>query len=148
MIAAFVVAVGIGGFATVAIPVVFGKDFALGVPIVWLLTTGSWFGSGGMVLSIYFNAIGRPEVPASTAWLGLVVTLVLTVVFATFFGGIGAAVALCVARAITTVWMLLIYRRSTRAPWVTVLIAQRSDWQLGSQTMRTWYAHAVHVHKA
>jgi O-antigen/teichoic acid export membrane protein len=148
MIAALVVAVGIGGFATVAIPVVFGKDFALAVPIVWLLTTGSWFGSGGMVLSIYFNAIGRPEVPASTAWLGLVVTLVLTVVFATFFGGIGAAAALCFARAITTVWMLLIYRRSTRAPWVTVLIAQRSDWQLGSQTMRTWYAHAVHFHKA
>lgn len=144
---ALVMALGIGGFATVAIPIAFGKNFALAVPIVWLLTIGTWLGSGGLVVSIYYNALGRPEVPASTAWLSFVVTLVLTVIFAKFLGGIGAAAALCLTRAIATLWMLMMYRRSTGSLWSTMLIARRIDWQLGSQIIRTWYTYVLHFQK-
>jgi O-antigen/teichoic acid export membrane protein len=141
-------AIGIGGLATILISAVFGARFALAVPMVWLLVLGSWLGSGGMVISIYFNAQGRPEVPSSAAWFGLIVTSLLTFVLAWRFGGLGAAAALSLSRAATSVFMLVMYTRSCREPWPEILIIQPTDWQYALQSMQNWYGNAIRFHKA
>jgi O-antigen/teichoic acid export membrane protein len=135
--AALVMALGVSLAATFLVPLAFGPAFEPAVGMIWILCTGAWVAVGGMVLSIYFNGIKRPGVPASAAWIGSAAVALLTLLLTPRWGGYGAAIALSLSRLIVTVYLLAIYLRDSRERLAVVLLIRPIDWQQGIRFVRS-----------
>lgn len=130
------VTLGVSAAATILIPVALGAAFLPATRIVWLLCPGVWAAAVGMVLSIYFNGVGKPEVPSSASWIGFMIAAPLTVLLAPGRGGDGAAIAVSISRIIVASYMLLLYIRSSGEKLADVVLIQAADWQRGRQLIK------------
>lgn len=130
------VTLAVSAVATVLIPMALGVAFLPATKIVWLLCPGVWAAAGGMVLSIYFNGVGKPEVPSSASWIGFVIAAPLTALLVPGRGGDGAAIAVSISRMVVASYMLVMYMRSSGEKLADVVLIRAADWQRGKQLIR------------
>lgn len=128
---------GISIAATFLVPIAFGSAFQPAIGMVWILCIGSWLGAVGMVTSIYFNGVGKPEIPSSAGWIGFVLVTLLTIIFVPQWGGYGAAMAVCLSRMAVTGYMLVRYLQDSREKPFTVLFLQLADLEYGLGLLRS-----------
>jgi O-antigen/teichoic acid export membrane protein len=132
----FVMAVATSLGASFLVPLVFGTAFKPAAGMIWILCFGSAVGALGMILSIYFNGVGRPEIPSSAAWIGFVVVGALTLLLAPRWGGYGAAAAISGSHLIVSLFMLYRYLRDTREDPISILVPRLNDLYRGVRFVR------------
>lgn len=80
----------------------FGADFAALHPIMWLLAPGVWLFSYALIVGHYFSGHGRYQVNALASGIGLIISLIGSVVFIPSYGTQGAAVAASLSYLVTS----------------------------------------------
>lgn len=120
-------ALGIAALSPVLIKWFLGGNFDGSIPITMVLLFGSWIAATGMITSIYFNAVNKPEIPAAGVWIGVIVAVVLTIVLAPKWGGYGAAVSLVCSRALVAVYLVVTYMNETHEKLSGLLIVRPDE---------------------
>lgn len=136
---------GIAAF--VVVPIGFGGAFREAAIVAFVLCIGAALSTPGAVVSLYFNALEQPGVPATAAWIGCGALFAASLILAPFFGALGAAIAVVVARMTTVLVMTRRFYRATRLNWRT-LAFRASDWVNGEQRIASLYEQIVHTRRA
>lgn len=125
MVAAGIVLYGASG---IAIPLLFGRDFAGAVtPFRWLLPGVAAWGAANLFAAYYTNQLGRPRVPLTVAGISLVINVLLCLVLIPRAGLAGAAIASSAGYLVAIVVEMWLFRRDAGATWRTLLLVNRAD---------------------
>ncbi len=135
---------GIAAF--VVVPIGFGEAFRQAAIVAFVLCIGAALSTPGAVVSLYFNALEQPDVPATAAWIGCGALFAASLILAPSFGALGAAVAVVVARMTTVLVMIGRFCRATRLNWRT-LAFHAGDWVNGEQRIASLYEQIVHTRR-
>ncbi len=136
------------GIATfVVVPIGFGEAFREAAVVAFVLCIGAALSTPGAVVSLYFNALEQPGIPATAAWIGCGALFAASLILAPSFGALGAAIAVVVARMTTVLVMTGRFCRATRLNWRT-LAFHAGDWVNGERRIASFYEQIVHTRRA
>ncbi|MDW8144923.1 MAG: polysaccharide biosynthesis C-terminal domain-containing protein [Roseiflexaceae bacterium] len=138
----------LGSSAFVLVPAGFGEAFRPAAAVAFVLCIGAALSTPGMVLSLYFNALEQPGTPATAAWIGCGILIAASLALAPLFGALGAAVAVVVARTMTTLVMVVRFCHASRLSWRTLLLFQTTDWTSGERRIHAIYEQIVRFRRA
>lgn len=144
---ALVLGLLVGSFAFVVVPAGFGEAFRQAAVVALVLCIGAAPGIPGAMLSMYFNALEQPGIPATAAWIGCGVLITGSLMLAPPFGALGAAVAVVIARTAMSLFMITRFCSATRLNWHT-LVFQAADWSNGERRIATIYEQIVRTRRA
>ncbi len=105
-------ALGVGAVSTVALPWLFGADFAEAVPITLLLLVAIVVGNPGSIAGAGLNARGKPILRSISMLIAAAINIALLFVLVPAWGAYGAAVATIIGNIVagyTNIIMLHIY---------------------------------------
>lgn len=145
---ALVLSVLFGGCAFVIVPFGFGEAFRPAAAVALVLCIGAALGTPGMILSLYFNALEQPGTPATAAWIGCGVSIVVSLALAPFAGAMGAAMAVAIARTTTTFVLMMRFCRASRLNWRAFLVFQAADWTSSERKIHAIYEQIVRTRRA
>ena len=126
---ALIAGAGIVGTSWLFIPLVFGNAFEDAVHASQILAIGILFISQRLVFSGYFKAINELKVPVRAAWLGVLITIFLDLIFIPAHGITGAAWATVASYAITSVYLVMAAKKKLGFSMAHILLIQKSDFQ-------------------
>jgi O-antigen/teichoic acid export membrane protein len=127
LLAVLLVSVGVGLGAPVAIPLVFGSEFAEAVPMAWVLLAAGLPLAGGIVLSTALTSSGRPTYSALAELVALGVTVPGLVLLLPSMGGLGAALVSLLAYSASFAMLVFVARRVLGARLSELLVIRRAD---------------------
>lgn len=113
LLATSAMAVALGVLAPVGLPLLFGADYAAGVPALLLLLVAMLPLALTRVLAADLKGRGRPGLVSIGTGVGVLLVLGLDLVLIPAYGIEGAAMAAVVAQLSTTLVLLVCYRRIT-----------------------------------
>ncbi|KQW06669.1 hypothetical protein ASC66_09450 [Leifsonia sp. Root4] len=105
-------ALGVGAVSTVALPWLFGTDFAEAVPITLLLLFAIVVGNPGSIAGAGLNARGKPILRSISMLIAAAINIALLFVLVPLWGAYGAAVATIIGNIVagyTNILMLHLY---------------------------------------
>ncbi len=111
----------------VALPLIFGEDFADAVPMALVLVAASVPLAGISVLSPALVADGAPGIPSIGEIAALVVTVVGLLLLLDPLGGVGAALTSLVAYTVSFAYQLFVVRRRFGGGLLDYLVPRRED---------------------
>ncbi|HEY0704492.1 MAG TPA: oligosaccharide flippase family protein [Candidatus Acidoferrales bacterium] len=122
----------ISGFALaiispILIPLLFGRQFAPSIAIVWWILPGTIVFAVAKVMSADLSARGKPEYSSAFAIVSMVATVVLDLKFIPVMGIRGAALASSIAYTLDGILIAFALRRELRVSWKTLLIPTGTD---------------------
>ncbi len=85
---------------------VFGPDFGGLQTLMWALAPGVWIFTYALVVGHYFSGHGRYAVNALASGIGLLLSLVASLLFIPVYGAVGAAFAASISYAATSIVVL------------------------------------------
>ena len=123
-----VLAVASMAVARLAIPLVFGTDYADAVVAFWLLAPGIViFGLGRIFSTFFTNGLGRPRVPLTIAATSLSISVPLCFLLIPSLGMNGAAIATTVSYTAAMVLAIVLFSRETGIPPLQMLLVNGDD---------------------
>jgi O-antigen/teichoic acid export membrane protein len=85
---------------------VFGPDFGGLQALMWALAPGVWMFTYALVVGHYFSGHGRYAVNALASGVGLVLSLLASLLLIPFYGAVGAAIAASISYTATSIVVL------------------------------------------
>lgn len=117
----------LAGLSPYLIPLMFGAAYAGAViPLICLLPGIAAMGYT-KVVSNYLAAVGRPEINARNATVGLVVNIVANVLLIPGYGIMGAAIATSISYSIICLLCFASYLKMTGSAWHDAVVLRRQD---------------------
>ncbi len=110
-----------------AIPLIFGARFSPSVPVIWWILPGTIALSLGKVVAADLTARGLINHLPISAFIGLVLTLILDFLLIPRMGIRGAALASTVAYLGSGIYLLSVIRRELQTSWQTLLVPKREE---------------------
>jgi O-antigen/teichoic acid export membrane protein len=132
-----VVAAGllIGALAPIAIPLLFGRDFAPAVPLTWILLVAAVPGLTATFLGATLTAAGRPGTATAGQMLALAVTLPGLLLLLGPLGAYGAAIVSVAAYSANFAFIFVAARRRFGGAVLDYLVPRHADLQLLKTTI-------------
>ncbi len=113
--------------STPLIRILFSDAFLPVVPLIWIIAPGIFVYAGTHVFTMYFVGVNRPEVCSWTIWIGLSTQLVVLVLLYPQLGIKAAALAMTIGMLCRSVFLVILYRRTTRMSLFSTWLPQRGD---------------------
>lgn len=111
----------------VAVPVLFGAEFADAVPIGQILLAGSIPAALSQVLGVGLLGVGRTGPWSIVTVFNLVASVLLLLALTPVFGGIGAATGVAIARTAAFLVLALVFAKITGVPFRRCVVPGRED---------------------
>jgi O-antigen/teichoic acid export membrane protein len=115
--------------AAALITPVFGAAFRHAIPMVAILTLGTWAFTGSTLFAVYFSGTGRQTFPLLASWLGLVIGGGAALWLTPSMGGLGAALAMTFSRIRVLFFLLTAFLRDSGFAPREALFIQHGDWK-------------------
>jgi O-antigen/teichoic acid export membrane protein len=100
---------------------IFGKDFGDINRIMWMLAPGVLVFVNALILGHYFSGTGKYFVNSIGSAIGLIITLILSVILIPEFGYLGAAVTASISYLATSVFVTWYFCRESKIKFVELL---------------------------
>jgi O-antigen/teichoic acid export membrane protein len=116
---------------------VFGPDFGGLQTLMWALAPGVWIFTYALVVGHYFSGHGRYAVNALASGIGLLLSLVASLLFIPVYGAVGAAFAASISYAATSIVVLRYFLKDgatfslfpRKAEFIQLFTQMRMSWR-------------------
>ena len=126
----WITAAALLGFLAVSTPIVkvlLSEAFLPVVPLLWIMAFGVLIDAPAQVVVAYFRGVNRPAVVSWTVGLGLVTNVASLLILYPALGIEAVAWSMTITYVFRSVFVVVVYLRSTRTPWVSLGLPQHGD---------------------
>ena len=120
------------------LPIVLSADFAGVLSLSLWLIPGIILGAPARIIGNDISARGYPGLNSQVAVAVLIINITAHITLTPIWGLLGAAIATSLARILTFIWRIFIYRRLTGMQWHDILLPNEWDQRLLSSLRSKW----------